>query len=380
MKVLFIGDAIIQSGFSIVTHNVCNELCTKCDLEVFGIRYDGTTKNPYPYFIYPANVGGDIYSFDLAHKIILKERPDVVVVFNDDNIVADYAYRLTRSGIPIIPMFPINLLPVHKERMLSFSGVDLNIKHLITYTEFSRDRIVEINPNLDITAVYHGVHEGVFFPIKNAKSHLGLDGKFVVGQVNTNTYRKRLDLFLLGFAKFAEGKSDVVCLIHSTNDDMAYDIPSIAMDLNIEDKVILSTNSVDFEKMNLLYNVMDLNCNTSIGEGFGLSLIEGAACGVPALCPEHGNLVDIWSSGADFIEIERQEYVAGTRFIGGVVSVDDLATKFQRFYKDKDYLMHKSQEAYNHSKSDKFLWKAVADKIYKVILQANKKKISYISS
>ena len=376
MKVLFVGDAVINSGFSVVLHNVCNELCTKFNLEVFGVGYDGRAKNTYPYHIYPAKSLGDLYSFSFLAEVVKKEAPDVVVIFNDDGIIAKYLYSLREISVSTIAMFPVNFLPLDKERLLSFFPY---VNNMITYTEFSRGKILEVNPNIDVTAVYHGVHRAVFFPILNAKNRLGLDNSFVVGQVNTNTYRKRLDLFMIGFAKFAKGKPNARCLIHATNKDMAYDLPTLAVDLGIEDKVILSTNSVSFDKMNLLYNVMDVNCNTSIGEGFGLSLIEGAACGVPILCPNHGNLFDIWESGADFIDIERQEYLANTRFVGDIISVDDFVEKLNRFY-DADYLKQKREEAFEYSKSDKFLWKSVADKIYNVILKANKNKLSYISS
>jgi glycosyltransferase involved in cell wall biosynthesis len=136
---------------------------------------------------------------------------------------------------------------------------------------------------------------------------------------------------------------------------------------------------VSFEKMNLLYNVIDVVVNTSIGEGFGLSLVEGAACGVPILCPDHGNLRDIWTKGADFINIERQEYVYGTRFVGDVINVDDFVDKLNKFYNDRNYLKQKGEEAFEHSKSNKFLWKSVADKVYKVLLKANKRKLSYVA-
>jgi glycosyltransferase involved in cell wall biosynthesis len=380
IKVLWIGDAIVQSGFSVVTHNICNELCTKCDLEVFGVRYDGRAKNPYPYHVYPAQTSGDIYSFDFAAEVAKKEKPDVIVVFNDDNIVADYIFKLVGNRTPVVPLFPVNLLPVHKARLLSFSGADLNIKHIMTYTQFSKKELLNVNPNVDVTAIYHGVHNGVFFPLIDAKKYLGLEDKFVVGQVNTNTYRKRLDLFLEGFAKFADGKPDVVCLIHATNNDTAYELSNIAIDLHIENKTIFSAESVEFSQMNLLYNVFDVNCNTSIGEGFGLSLIEGAACGVPVLCPRHGNLVDIWTKGAEFIEIDRQEYVAGTRFVGDIISVDSLVDKLNKLYYDKLYLESLGKEAFDHSKSTKFSWKTVADKVYNVLLKAYKEKIYYIST
>lgn len=378
MKVLWIGDAIIQSGFSIVTHNICNELCTKCSLEVFGIRYDGMARNPYPYYIYPAHTFSDYYSFNFAKQLVNKEKPDVVVVFNDDNTVIKYVNKIYDCGSIIIPMFPINLLPIDKNNILLFNN--LNINNVITYTDFSKNKILEVNPNLKVTSIYHGVHNNVFFPIKDAKKYVGLDGKFVVGQVNTNTYRKRLDLFLIGFAEFAKDKSDVVCLIHSNNNDIAYDLVNIANDLNINDKVIFSNESVSFEKMNLIYNIMDINVNTSIGEGFGLSLLEGAACGVPVLCPNHGNLKNIWIKGADFIDIERREYVAGTNFVGDVISVDNFVNKLNKFYNDRTYLKTKSEESLEQSKSEKFMWKNVAYKVYKVLLNANKQKISYISS
>ena len=269
-------------------------------------------------------------------------------------------------------------MPVQKDILLSFS-TNLNIRHVITYTEFSKQKLLEVNPHIEVTPVYHGVNGGVFFPLPDAKKHLGLDGKFIVGQVGTNTYRKRLDLFMIGFAKFAEDKPNAKCLVHAVNDDIAYDLSAIAIDLGIEDKVIFSTESITFEKMNLLYNVMDICVNTSMGEGFGLPLIESAACGVPILCPNHGNLRDVLTKGADFIDINRQEYIAGTKFVGDVINVCDLIDKLNNFYTDESYLKCKGEEALEHSKSDKFLWKVVANKVYSVLQKANKKKISYIS-
>lgn len=380
MKVLWIGDAIIQSGFSVVTHGICNELTKKCDLVLFGVRNDGRLRHKCEYHVYPGQHNGDMYSFEYAAQVVLQEDPDVVVVFNDDHIVNRYIDSIRTLGnirARVIPLFPVNLLPLTKDVMLFFSVK--GIECLMTYTDFSKRKIGEINPNLDITTIYHGVDKKVYFPVLNAKQQLGLKNDFVIGNVNSNTYRKRLDLFLEGFAKFAKNKIDVKCLIHANNRDIAYDLSVLAKDFGISDKVILSSGNLTVDKLNILYNVMDVNTNTSLGEGFGLSLVEGAACGIPILCAEHGNLKDIWGNNADYIKIERSEYIAGTSFRGDVISTDDFAVKLDRLYEDRSYLAERKENILEVSKDSRFDWSAIADKVFKALSSANKQRFSYVS-
>jgi len=380
MKVLWIGDAIVQSGFSVVTHGICNELANKCDLVVYGVRNDGKIRHNCNYHIYPGQNVGDIYGFEYAAQVVMQENPDVVVVFNDDHIVNRYIDSIRTLGnirARIVPLFPVNLLPLNKDIMLFFSVKD--VEHLMTYTNFSKHKIEEINPNLTITTIYHGVDKKAYFPVLNAKQQLGLKNDFIIGNVNSNTYRKRLDLFLEGFAKFAKNKADVKCLVHANNKDIAYDLPVLAKEFCISDKVILSSGNLTVDKLNILYNVMDVNTNTTLGEGFGLSLVEGAACGVPILCAEHGNLKDIWGNNADYIKIERSEYIAGTSYKGDVISTDDLAEKLDRLYEDRSYLSQRKDNILEVSKDSRFSWSAIADNVFKVLSAANKQRFSYVS-
>uniref|UniRef100_A0A6M3LET6 Putative glycosyltransferase n=1 Tax=viral metagenome TaxID=1070528 RepID=A0A6M3LET6_9ZZZZ len=376
MKVLWIGDAVINSGFAVVTHNICNRLVSKCDLEVFGIGYNTSSPNRYNYNIYPAHTENDIYGFVYANAVIQKTDPDVIVIFNDDHIIERYMAKLLGTNSRIVPLFPINMLPLDKERMLGLSVAGYNVPKVMTYTEFSKKEILKINPNLDVTAIYHGVDHSTFSPLP--EKPLGLKNCFVVGTVGTNTYRKRIDLFLRGFARFANDKSDVKCLVHATSKDIAYDLPTIIRDLGIEEKTILSITSKDFNDLNTLYNMMDVNVNTSLGEGFGLPLIEGAACGVPVLCPEHGNLVDIWGDNATYIKLRDTEYVAGTKFLGGVIDLDDMVVKLNTLYEDRELLSEMRTKALGYAKKDQFNWDKISEKVYKTIISANNGRISYI--
>lgn len=380
MKVLWIGDAVVQSGFSIVTHNICNELYRKCDLVVYGIRYDGRERHKYPYYIYPAQTPGDIYNFNYAVKVVEDEEPDIIVLFNDDHVIRRFLDAIVNKGVQTIPLFPVNLLPIKKDNMPAFSDPKFGITEVMSYTEFSKRKIEEINPNISVNAIYHGVDRKVFFPMKNAKKELNLQDYFVVGNVNINSYRKRLDLFLKGFAKFAKGKNDVRCLIHAAGSDRVYDLASIAQDLGIAGKVILSQSKISFEDMRLLYNTMDVNCSTCVGEGFGLSFIEGAACGIPILCPEHGNLVDIWQDKAEYIKIGYQDYIPGTNYIADVICIDDFADKLNKFYEDRKFTRMKGERVYEFSKDKKFDWKVVADKVFNIICRVNENKVNILAS
>jgi D-inositol-3-phosphate glycosyltransferase len=374
MKVLWIGDAIVQSGFSVVTHNICNILYKKCDLVVYGIGYDGRVRNTYPYYIYNGRTDGDLYNFQRAASIAHYEDPDVIVIFNDDEIIRKYVDAGIQSlKAKVIPLFPINLLPLDRGNMFVFSDPKLDIAEIMTYTESSQREVLKICSDINVTAIYHGVDREKFFTVTNVKNKVGLKDFFVVGNVNSNTYRKRFDLFLKGFAIFAKDKPDVKCLLHCARDG-AYNLREIVKALGIGDHVIFSEQILDISGMNHLYNMMNVNVNTSMGEGFGLSLIEGAACGVPVLCPEHDNLKDIWYQGADFIKIKEQEYLVNTGWKGSIIDVEDFVAQLTHFYENSGYTKTKGAQALELSKDSKFDWKTVSDKVFEVLCRASKNR------
>jgi len=383
MRVLWIGDAVINSGFSVVTHNICNELSKLCDLTVLGIGYDGRTKHPCPFYIYPGYHNGDMYSFDFAASLISREYPDVVVVFNDLPIVHNYLDRIAELrktnniNAKIVPLFPLNFVPPNALDILNLYFKE--VEEVMVYTDFAKMVVESINPQLKAESIYHGVDIGTYFPVEDAKVKFGLKDCFVVGNVNSNTYRKRLDLFLKGFAEFAKDKDDVRCLVHASNKDISYDLKLIIKDLGLEGKTILSTNNLRPEELNMLYNIMDVNVNTAMGEGFGLSLIEGATCGVPILCPEYGNLIDIWGDSAFYIELRESEYVAGTRFVGGAIDIGDMAKKLNLLYEDRNLLTDMGKRARERSNLDRFKWSTIAGKVHKTLVSVNKDRLSFVS-
>ncbi len=378
MRVLWIGDAVIQSGFSTVTKGICTELVKNCDLTVFGIGYNGRIKNKANYYVYAGADRADIYSFNSASEIVAKDNYDVVVLFNDLPVVLAYARYIRKQTpkLPLVAIFPVNTPPVPSKEVIELSNLD--VCEVMTYTDAAKNHIASINPNLSITSIYHGVNKKVFSRDNNCRQQAGLKDLFVAGYVGSNTYRKRLDLLLEGFAKFAKGKNDVRCLLHVNNLESSYPLTDMALYYGIKDKVLFSCGNIPDERIKLLYSVMDVNINTSIGEGFGLPLLEGASCGTPILCAKHDNLVDIWGDTADYIEIDRREFIPDTNYLGSVISTDNLADKLSKLYDDRNYLKQRSVDVLNRSIDPRFDWRVVSDKVYKAVSSATRSRVNII--
>jgi glycosyltransferase involved in cell wall biosynthesis len=363
LKILFVGDACILSGFSIVTHNICNILSKDNIVVVYGIGYDGMKRNPYPYYIYPAKNGGDLYSFSGLQAVIDEEEPDCLIVFNDDRIILKYLDHTEYRG-NIIPFFPVNFTPINKDvSRLNTIG----IKSILSYTNYSTNEIGKLYSG-KVTPVYHGVDTEVFKKDINAKDKMNLSGSFVVGITGTNTYRKRFDLFIEAFSKFSMGKNDVLGIIHTAGNESCYDLNYLAEYYNISDKLLINHEDVDFYTLNVMYNAFDVHCSTTMGEGFALPLLESSVSGVPILCTDCGNLKDIWGDSVDYIK-STKECIPNSKYFGDRIVLEDMVNKLEKLYRDREYRLHKSTLVKKNSQNEKFLWGTVTNKVLLTICE-----------
>ena len=60
--------------------------------------------------------------------------------------------------------------------------------------------------------------------------------------------------------------------------------------MGIENNVFFSRDRLDFEKMNVLYNISDFCLNMSYAEGFGLATLEAMMTGTPIIAAKTGGL------------------------------------------------------------------------------------------
>ncbi len=114
----------------------------------------------------------------------------------------------------------------------------------------------------------------------------GLEGRFVAGTVAANSARKRLDLVIEAFARFARREERAVLLIKTDRrvSPEGSDLLERARRAGIEARTRLLTEPLPAADLARLYGRMDVYLNLSEWEGFCLPVAEAMACGVPVVC------------------------------------------------------------------------------------------------
>ena len=156
-----------------------------------------------------------------------------------------------------------------------------------------------------VNFIPHSLPDNLFFPmskdkIQQHKSNLlGEDRKdhFVGIWVNRNAKRKRPSDLIVAWSMFLDeleekyGHRKATLIMHTEpTDNEGPNLFKVTEMLGIQDHVFFSRDRIEFEKMNVLYNITDFCINTSYAEGFGLATLESMMTGTPIIAPKTGGL------------------------------------------------------------------------------------------
>ena len=167
------------------------------------------------------------------------------------------------------------------------------------------------NPPEDwqVTYLPHGVSEKFFKPISKfdkeydkiktfRKQYVDDDVEFILFYNNRNIRRKMPGDVILAFKTFCDMLSDderkKVCLLMHTQpiDDNGTDLPEVARSLAPGCKVYFSDKKLEPDKLNYMYNMVDVTLNIASNEGFGLGTCESLMAGTPIIVNVTGGLQD----------------------------------------------------------------------------------------
>lgn len=167
----------------------------------------------------------------------------------------------------------------------------------IAMSKFAQNQVKSYH-KLDTSYIPHAIDEKMFFPLSDEEKaqirlKWGLKGKWVVGCLARNQPRKMMDRTVKAFAKFAKDKDDVVLVLHLDPYDLAaaFDINGLIRELGIMNKVLFTGvryfQGFSYEQMNEVYNLFDVFCLLTSGEGFGIPVIEALSCEVPVVITDY---------------------------------------------------------------------------------------------
>ena len=302
------------------------------------------------------------YFFGIYHleQIIRQVQPNIILSI-DDNIALERQWTLIRStswcfDFEFIPYMTVDIanLPNRPNSPNIFNLYP--VKRILTMTNFAEQEIYKVSPKISVCILPHIVDPAIFHQLPNKKElqnkWLNDDTSFVIGSINANNTRKRWDILLDSFFKFAQTHDNVILLIKTTylkpqrNFGLVpcseYDLEQLILETC--QKYQLTTSKIKiFDKelsnveLNELYNCCDLGLSTTSGEGWGLTPCEMALCKIPQLVPEWSSFPNIFPKSQGLMQVREYPLYVGREYRN---SPETLKDKFIAII--KTYIYHES--------------------------------------
>jgi glycosyltransferase involved in cell wall biosynthesis len=299
-RLLWSGDACVSSGFARCTHKTLETLVDSWDVAVLGIGTNGDPHD-YPYNVYPAFSGGDAFGVGRIRELANHFLPNVILIQNDPWNFGPFFEELEGLNVPIVVAAAVD--------GLNCQGAALNAaSHAVFWTSFAEAEARLGGFQREATVIPLGVDLSIYHPTDRTEARESLEitkgrhfpkNAFIVGNVNRNQPRKRLDLTIAYFAEWITTKSidDAYLFLHvCPTGEKGCDIRQLVRYYGIRDRVILAEpgagHGVPEAQLARTYNMFDVMLTTTQGEGFGLPTLEGMACGIPQIVPNWSALGD----------------------------------------------------------------------------------------
>ncbi len=329
-------------------------------MHVLGIDNKSESNSDKGFVLHKNSFPMDVYAENDIMEVVKTIEPDVVILYHDPWVINRFLQPVKKIN-PFIKL--IGYIPFDGDVMnLKLSDPVQQLDKIVLFSSYGTSVIKKAYAGSGsflsallskIKIIPHGVEQKLFYPVtgsvKNYQANRLASRKMLFPDqpemwegfwcLNSckNEIRKRIDLTLKGFAKFATGKPPQVKLfLNMGYGDRWVNIKKQAYDLGIADRLIFMYDKMrhpdlSIEDLNLVYNACDVGINTSMGEGWGLVSYEHAMTGAPQIVPAHSACKEIWEDAALLLPSKKILYNSGCTE-GGLVDPDDIANALEILY------------------------------------------------
>jgi glycosyltransferase involved in cell wall biosynthesis len=371
-RVLWISDAGSHTGLGRVTHEIAGGLVRMGhDISVLGLNYLGDySPETVGLKIYRANSKShdDTFGTRRVAELVDLVDPDVIVIAHDPQAVWQYIFQnpwdpeqslLTRPLLAYVPVDGYDYAPELTELLPRAANIVAMSKHGAT----------TFRPS---AMVYHGVDTDTFHPLEDKRAcreALDMDpDKFLVLRVDTNSGRKDYAATIKAVAPLLEKHRDMALHLHASGDPRmpGVNIPVMVSrydfapdQLSMSDLPVSTTGWPD-ERMRLLYNAADVFVSTSRGEGFGLTIAEALACGVPVIAQNVAAIPEVVGPGGILIEPQRRLTVPAGQDLW-LADIDAFTEALETLYADPALRAELGMAGRKHV-TESFRWDTAVDR------------------
>ena len=386
-KILWIADGGCNTGFGRVTHALGDRLVEKGhDVHVLAANHKG---DPWPtkVHLYPAAMRDQYDTYGMKRVIELLDgiRPDVVFMLNDPQVLRKIIFENRHDPMRLLSRHRIiSYIPVDGYHMPSIYEPVFVGTSPITMSKFGQEQI----PGSKM--VYHGVDTHEFWPVSSQTPITLSDGTvlktkaecreaaglpkdvFLVGRVDRNTGRKDFGATWKALQPVMKRHPDVMAYFHCKADERTgVNMEALlSRDRDTMKQFRLPAGhdpmyGLTVQDLNALVNSFDVFVSTSRGEGFGMTIAEALACGVPVIAQNVSAIPEVVGPGGELIDGEREITVPFGQD-QWLADIGAFSEAIEHAYNSRGWRREKGKAGRDHVTST-FQWDAAADDIHEYI-------------
>ena len=243
------------------------------------------------------------------------------------------------EGIPFVPWFPVDHEPMPD---IVFDKV----KRAMVAMAYSQSGVAAAKDRgLDVEYVPHGVDTELFKPKMReiARKQIGLPQDcFIASIVAMNKGippRKAWPQQLQAFAEFHKKHPDSKLYLHTlmTPEVGGYNLWDLVQMLGLKEAVIVPEQyqyiaGYPAEFIADIYNASDVLMSATMGEGFGIPIIEAQACGTPVIIGGWTAMEELLFSGWEITREEAIPHITQLSAMQYIPSVDAIVDRLEQAY------------------------------------------------
>lgn len=323
--------AAVTTGFGVVSKNILAALHTTGKYEIDQLAINQPTnfqdKDKYPYNMIPARLNNpqDPFGNQMLANAVQAKDYDIIFIINDMFVVhqaADYLKKIQdakaaagRTVFNIVYYYPVDC------RYMPAGGDMVKLADIsVAYTRFGAVETQKHLKNKPNAIIYHGTDTVAFHKIGEEQRqqvrsrYLGVRDPetFVLVSVNRNSIRKDMARTILAFSEFRKQVPNSLLYLHARIIDgtggyqLDLGVTLEDLGLSMQKDVIFptkyaSSRGFPTEVLNQFYNAGDAFLTTNLGEGWGLTLTEAMAAGVPVITPNHSTAPEIFGDDRGYL-------------------------------------------------------------------------------
>ena len=318
--------------------------------------------------------GIDLYGNDVMSMHAHNMKAQIILSLIDAWVIRPQ--NIVHQDIKWCPWFPVDSEPLS----IPVGETVRQAHKRIVFSRFGERMVNE--RGMDCYYVPHGVDTKIFKPLDNKKELRTKYGMptdvYIIGMVAANKGNPSRKAFLpqlLAFKEFKKKHTDAFLYLHTSSGASGeYDgvnLPEylnfLGLKENIDyifvDQYSNRTGNYDEKQMAEIYNCMDVHLLVSMGEGFGIPILEAQSCGVPVIVGDWTAMSELCFGGWKVAKSDAEKFwVSGQQNYMFNPHMDAILDKLEAAYTmfgntDYNERARKGALAYDADKIVEKYWK-----------------------